>query len=1536
MNQPKLSASSLVGRARRALGLASLVILSIPTAASAAPLTELPLRFTPIPRTVNAVPPLPTLVQFPTQLVLDDDSAEGTVGVAGATARQFLWFNRFSPGGAFDLEETWVLFPAGDNMAVGAAIQIAIYQDTDGNPANGATLLGTFDETIQAVDGNTFSIYSTPVSFDGAGDVLIGVVPRFIVSGVTTATGPAAIDTQVSQGRSWLAVWSTDPPNPPALTPLPDVSLATVDGFLPGNWLIRGFGTPPPVVTVPTVGEYGMILLALSLALAAAFVLGRRGRAVAGALLALSLAGAAQAQTTIDSFTTNQAALSEPPASVGSTATGGADIIGTRRGLVPRILAGVGPTTVSVAGGNLVFTVTATTPDSRGEARISWDGDTNALVLSPAGLGTQNLTTGNSGGFRVRVASTTAANAELVFTVHSGAGNSSRASRLLPLIGAATNVFIPFSEFRTVSGTGANFTSVGAIELTVRATEATVTLDEIATSAPTVTATKVDAQITDADGDTRVDPGDRLRYTITVTNTGNEALNVALADTIDSNTTLVAGSVSSTPIARNDQYLGVGNVTLNVDGTPPGLLANDSDPDGDTVTVQTITSPTAQGGTVSLVDAGTGTFTYLPPAGFKGVDSFTYTIVDDNANTSTATATITMDQLVWFVDDAHPGTNVGTLANPFVGILPGNLGGAGGAGDVDTPGDILFVFAGAHNGIELEADQHLVGEGEGLVLNSETIVPAGVHPVHTNGAGPGILLATNNRIRGVNIGNTSGAGISGTNFVNLDLANCSIGGTGPVLSLNTGALAAAFTALATTSSASTAISLTGVTGSLSSGGGTNLSSVTGTGILVSGGSAALDFGATGIGATAGGIDLAGGTTASVSMSSLAATTSAGFGLRATSGTINLAGVGNSIAATGGPAVDLTATSLGGGATFSNVSSTNSTGKGINLDTVTGSFTATGGAIANAGGISFDLNAGSSNVSYAGTISNIANVLLIDVTARTGGTTTFSGNLSSTSNGNGINVSSNTGGTINFSGATKTLNTGTDAAVTLATNTGATINFTGGGLDIDTTTGAGFNATGGAAAITVQGSGNSITSTTGTALNVASTTIGAADLTFQSIASNGGANGIVLNNTGSTGNLVVTGTGSAGSGGTVQNKATGISLTNTNAPSFSWMQLNDFGDFAIRGSSVVGFNLDNTVVSGSNGTDPGADEGSIRFTELTGSAAITNCNISGAVENNLSVINTTGSLNRLTVSGTTFGSMSAATGDDAMLVEGQNAAVVNVTVQNSTFTSARGDHFQHNLVNTATGDLVFTGNNLTNAHPAIVSGGGGIRMTGGGAGMAVTATFNISNNTMRDSRGTALAVNQLGGSGSYNGTISNNAIGVAAVSNSGSSEGSGIFMLNDGTGSYSATVTGNTVRQYGNFGIFMQTGGSGTVGSGTMKATITGNTVSNPGTLVFAKNGFQLNGGVTAGDTYQICLTLGGAGALRNTLVGSSTDGGTDFRLRQRQSTSVRLPGYAGANNDDAAVVTFVQNNNNLGGTPTGSATNTVPTGGGWLGGACPF
>jgi ribosomal protein S30 len=68
------------------------------------------------------------------------------------------------------------------------------------------------------------------------------------------------------------------------------------------------------------------------------------------------------------------------------------------------------------------------------------------------------------------------------------------------------------------------------------------------------------------------------------------------------------------------------------------VLSNDSDPDGDTLTVQSFTNPTH--GTVSK-DA-QNVLTYTPTAGFSGADSFTYTISDGNGHTSVATVNLTV------------------------------------------------------------------------------------------------------------------------------------------------------------------------------------------------------------------------------------------------------------------------------------------------------------------------------------------------------------------------------------------------------------------------------------------------------------------------------------------------------------------------------------------------------------------------------------------------------------------------------------------------------------------------------------------------------------------------------------------------------------------------------------------------------------------------------------------------------------------------------------------------------------------------------
>src|SRR5690606_41230992 len=68
----------------------------------------------------------------------------------------------------------------------------------------------------------------------------------------------------------------------------------------------------------------------------------------------------------------------------------------------------------------------------------------------------------------------------------------------------------------------------------------------------------------------------------------------------------------------------------------PGVLANDTDPNGDPLTAQLVDGP-ANGTLVLNPD---GSFTYTPDTGFSGTDSFTYQASDGSALSNVATVTI--------------------------------------------------------------------------------------------------------------------------------------------------------------------------------------------------------------------------------------------------------------------------------------------------------------------------------------------------------------------------------------------------------------------------------------------------------------------------------------------------------------------------------------------------------------------------------------------------------------------------------------------------------------------------------------------------------------------------------------------------------------------------------------------------------------------------------------------------------------------------------------------------------------------------------
>ncbi|HEX2749851.1 MAG TPA: Ig-like domain-containing protein, partial [Verrucomicrobiales bacterium] len=91
------------------------------------------------------------------------------------------------------------------------------------------------------------------------------------------------------------------------------------------------------------------------------------------------------------------------------------------------------------------------------------------------------------------------------------------------------------------------------------------------------------------------------------------------------------------PTGQNDSYTAAEDTTLTVNAAN-GLLANDSDPDGGTITATRRTNATHGNATVDP----SGSFTYVPAANYSGPDSFTYRVSDGTSNSPDYTVSITV------------------------------------------------------------------------------------------------------------------------------------------------------------------------------------------------------------------------------------------------------------------------------------------------------------------------------------------------------------------------------------------------------------------------------------------------------------------------------------------------------------------------------------------------------------------------------------------------------------------------------------------------------------------------------------------------------------------------------------------------------------------------------------------------------------------------------------------------------------------------------------------------------------------------------
>ena len=181
------------------------------------------------------------------------------------------------------------------------------------------------------------------------------------------------------------------------------------------------------------------------------------------------------------------------------------------------------------------------------------------------------------------------------------------------------------------------------------------------------------------------------------------------------------------PVATNDTYpqTVIGNVSTISGAIPYTVLTNDL---RTTATITAFDTTSANGGAVSMTTsgAGAGQFTYNPPAGFTGTDTFTYTISSANGS-STATVSIPVSGVVWFINNAATAGD-GRLASPFNSLAAFQAVNDG-VGRHPAANANIFLYDGASNytgPVTLLNGQKLIGQDATSSLSTIT----GLTPRH--------------------------------------------------------------------------------------------------------------------------------------------------------------------------------------------------------------------------------------------------------------------------------------------------------------------------------------------------------------------------------------------------------------------------------------------------------------------------------------------------------------------------------------------------------------------------------------------------------------------------------------------------------------------------------------------------------------------------------------------------------------------------------------------------------------------------------------
>ena len=557
------------------------------------------------------------------------------------------------------------------------------------------------------------------------------------------------------------------------------------------------------------------------------------------------------------------------------------------------------------------------------------------------------------------------------------------------------------------------------------------------------------------------------------------------------------------------------------------VLANDTWTGTVTLTYE---PQSRRGGAVTMVTAAgasQGTFTYDPPPGYEGADTIDYTITTDNGSAD-GVVVLNVAGMIWFVNGNLSVGGDGRLTRPFESLETLLLTGAAG------PGDAVFIYETADeyqivSPLVLDEGQILIGQdasGSIGALAGLTIGPtsdplpamnatAGRHVIIRR-LNPGnvVTLANDNALYGLRLHQVAGgAAVAGTDFGTLTARNVAITDAHTAFDLSNGTVDVVLDSLRTNGGG--ALDLNGVNGAITTGTGSMRTSSTAPIVNVVGGN----------------VDLSIATTVTDSAALPVLSVSGGH-----TGDLTFSG---NVLANGGTGLQFD--NADGSYTFTGIVELGGDDAGVDIvNGSSGTFVfGTGTAIRNPLNDAFVVVNSAPAVQYSGTIwNNVIPSRPVRIEGMTGGTITFDGDTISTAfatteNHRGILVRNGTGGTIEFAPRQIIVATGDSAGITLANNTGMNVTFAADSMQIVTTGGRGFAATGGGT-VTVANGYATIETDGGTALTLENVALGVNGITLYRLSQDGGVNAVVLTNT-TGGSLLVTGDGATpGSGGIVQN------------------------------------------------------------------------------------------------------------------------------------------------------------------------------------------------------------------------------------------------------------------------------------------------------------------------------------------------------------------------------------------------------------------